>query len=282
MKLPQKQAALFELMTTPTQQPEYEYRQLANGQIGVFSGDTLVSTQGPETPIDAPEDKYSYQKLANGKIGVFSGRDMVSSWGPEELADDAEGFGGDYRKAVVARAQGLQDEAGKLMPTVRQIVNILDGDIRTGPGAAIMQRLGTIAGTKGGDQLTLLDQYLTELGIQNLANFKGAISEKELATALSNAGTVSMRKKKLLEWVTRNIQARKDAYERHNAQVFSVYGGDPTAMDVFGIDSGLWGWWDERSKPDVLPDELPGLLPPPSLLDLTHTRNPYAHPGRGY
>jgi hypothetical protein len=50
-----------------------------------------------------------------------------------------------------------------------------------------------------------VDNMLTALGIQNLSQFKGAISEKELATAMQNAGSIQEVKGLLNAIMSRSI-----------------------------------------------------------------------------
>jgi len=60
-----------------------------------------------------------------------------------------------------------------------------------------------------------VDNMLTKLGIQNLSAFKGAISEKELATAMQNAGSIQEVKGLLNAIMARSINSTVMLTEEH-------------------------------------------------------------------
>ena len=64
-----------------------------------------------------------------------------------------------------------------------------------------------------------LDNVLKDMGISNLSRFKGAISDRELATALAQAGTIDDMKDMLNAIVARNMRGKIRMAEQHNSQI---------------------------------------------------------------
>jgi len=123
------------------------------------------------------------------------------------------------RQTVTDRFKVLRDEVDYLPTLVENVEAINDKDIE--------DFFGTFGGLKKGLAIWLnpddpatwkisnVDNMLTELGIQNLSAFKGAISEKELATAMQNAGSIEEVKGLLNAIMARSIKSTVMLTEEH-------------------------------------------------------------------
>ena len=123
------------------------------------------------------------------------------------------------RETVTDRFKVLRDEVDYLPTLVENVAAINDEDIEN--------FFGTFGGLKKGIAKLLnpddpatwkvgnVDNMLTELGIKNLSAFKGAISEKELATAMQNAGSIEEVKGLLNAIMARSINSTVMLTEEH-------------------------------------------------------------------
>lgn len=123
------------------------------------------------------------------------------------------------RETVTDRFKVLRDEVDYLPTLVENVAAINDEDIEN--------FFGTFGGLKQGMAKLLnpddpatwkignVDNMLTKLGIKNLSAFKGAISEKELATAMQNAGSIEEVKGLLNAIMARSINSTVMLTEEH-------------------------------------------------------------------
>ena len=95
----------------------------------------------------------------------------------------------------------------------------MNAEVRFGPFNKLKAGVDLLVGSEKAVNRAGLQQMLTTLGIQNLGNFKGAISEKELATALENAGTFGELRGGLLNLLNTAQARTKGVMDDHNADV---------------------------------------------------------------
>jgi len=126
----------------------------------------------------------------------------------------------DLRESVVAdhgvlkgSVSGLRDIAS----TIRA-VNDEDLDDVFGPMADVKGTIANWMGLKEADKLANVKNLLTKFGISNLADFKGAISEMELLTALENAGTITQVKGLINAVLSRAMDNTISDATTHNAR----------------------------------------------------------------
>ena len=113
------------------------------------------------------------------------------------------------RQTVTDRFKVLRDEVDYLPTLVENVEAINDEDIEDyfGRFGGMKKFVDEIINPDAPKTWKIgnVDNMLTALGIQNLSAFKGAISEKELATAMQNAGSIAEVKGLLNAIMARSI-----------------------------------------------------------------------------
>ena len=144
-----------------------------------------------------------------------------------------------YAQVVKDYANTKQDtNALYALTEAVNLVNAEDLTERLGPWEKTRTQLGRLSGDPASSVTSYLDNVLTQMGIQNLSQFKGAISDRELATALAQSGSINDVKDMLNAVIARNMRSRIRTARDHNGRI--------EYLQSQGIDAaGQLGFKDE-------------------------------------
>lgn len=134
-----------------------------------------------------------------------------------------------YQEAI--RGYGDTKDATNDMHGLSEVISVLGAEQLENslgkPWAEEQAELKKILGQGDPEITAYLQNLLTQMGIQNLSNFKGAISDRELATALSQAGNITETREMLYALMARGLRNRIRTVEKHNDMVRNLAGTGP-------------------------------------------------------
>tara|TARA_R110002094_G_scaffold102018_1_gene101760 strand:+ start:23 stop:901 length:879 start_codon:yes stop_codon:yes gene_type:complete len=177
-------------------------------------GDRTLDTFGP-VKIDLDAARFAAQQEAAEREGV-----------EDVFADLRE----EYKRFVPA-FNGIRD--------YERALELLDGqgpEPYTGAMSNIQKNVGKWFKGDRAQSTQEIDNVLLGLGMQNLAYFRGAISEKEMEQALKKAGTTGDLKGALRQVLENAVAKQATEMETHNARVEQYIGGPDSPIDD-------WDYW---------------------------------------
>ena len=177
-------------------------------------GDRTLDTFGP-VKIDLDAARFAAQQEAAEREGV-----------EDVFADLRE----EYKRFVPA-FNGIRD--------YERALELLDGqgpEPHTGAMSNIQKNVGKWFKGDRAQSTQEIDNVLLGLGMQNLAYFRGAISEKEMEQALKKAGTTGDLKGALRQVLENAVAKQATEMETHNARVEQYIGGPDSPIDD-------WDYW---------------------------------------
>jgi len=170
---------------------------------------------------------------------------------------------GDLRKSVTENYEVLKTDVQRLENVAETIRAVNDEDLEDyfGPTGGIEATFAAWVGLEDAAKIQNVKNLLTKFGIGNLADFKGAISEMELATALENAGSITQVKGLINAVLSRAMDNTIDKATTHNsraknldsqflnAETLQPVGEFFSKPNAFGFDTeSLAGYATERDQ----------------------------------
>jgi len=122
---------------------------------------------------------------------------------------------------------------------IAEAIDLLSNDQvgKVGTFAEFRQAANKLLDTTGAELTGNLQNILQDIGISNLGRFKGAISEKELATALNAAGTIEALRGTLNDILARNLESRLLAASGLQAKSERLVQEGVLVADEYGLDA---------------------------------------------
>ena len=168
------------------------------GVLRVFHNGEYAGGFGDSTPVSGAD------------AATLAAMKLTSNW--DMLADLRTSVTENY-EVLAADVQRLENVA----ETIRA-VNDEDLDDYFGPTGNVRATFAAWAGLEDAAKIQNVRNLLERFGIQNLADFKGAISEMELALALENAGSITQVKGLINAVLSRAMDNTIDKATTHNSR----------------------------------------------------------------
>jgi hypothetical protein len=154
-----------------------------------------------------------------------------------------------YTQVVKDYADTKQDtNALYALTEAVNLVNAEDLTERLGPWEKTRTELGRLSGDPASSVTSYLDNVLTQMGIQNLSQFKGAISDRELATALAQSGSINDVKDMLNAVIARNMRSRIRTARDHNGRIDYLQSQGIDAAGQLGFKDEDLDFFDEMER----------------------------------
>jgi hypothetical protein len=170
---------------------------------------------------------------------------------------------GDLRKSVTENYEVLTTDVQRLEDIAETIRAVNDEDLEDyfGPLGGVSATVAAWAGLEETAKIQNVKNLLEKFGIGNLADFKGAISEMELALALENAGSITQVRGLINAVLSRAMDNTIDKATTHNsraqnldsqfldAETLQPVGEFFAKSSAFGFDTeSLAGYATERDQ----------------------------------
>ena len=197
---------------------------------------------------------------------------VLGKFGPVKIDLDAQRFAAQKEATRLSRIEpqfkDIVEEYQRFVPTFNALKDyeralaILNDpntpDPYTGPMSNIQQNIGKWFQGDRTKSTQEIDNVLLGLGMENLAYFRGAISEKEMEQALKKAGTTGDLKGALQAVLESAVRRQTAEMETHNARV-EEYLGKHNVVD--------WKYWQLDPDRLVAMQAQTPLTPSPSPAD---------------
>ena len=181
---------------------------ILRGQIGT----QVVMSQGKGYLID---------RVTGETLEEIGESDLPLRWKQlEALESEAEVAGQtELMGQVVGDYNDFRPDVDALKSASEALDILHSGDIGESSFNHVSQFVGKLVKSEEAIQLGSLENILKEIGISNLSMFVGAISERELAEALSLAGNITDMHATLNDILARNMEATLKSAADHNSKV---------------------------------------------------------------
>ena len=198
---------------------------ILRGQIGT----TVVMSQGKGYLID---------KVTGETLEEIGESDMPLRWAQlEALQSEAEQVGqSDLLGQVIGDYNTFRPDVAQMKNASAALDILHSGKVSENSFNTTRLALGKLVKSEEAMVMGTLENILKEIGIGNLSMFVGAISERELAEALSLAGTVNDMHATLNDVLARNMEDTIRSAEDHNGRVDRLLAEDVTLANEWEFD----------------------------------------------
>ena len=210
---------------------------ILRGQIGT----TVVMSQGKGYLID---------KVTGETLEEIGESDMPLRWAQlEAMESEAEVAGqSELMGQVVGDYNTFRPDVDALEKASEALDILHSGDIGESSFNHVSHFVGKLVKSEEAIQLGSLENILKEIGIGNLSMFVGAISERELAEALSLAGNITDMHATLNDILARNMEGTLKSAEDHNRKVATLEGSGGTLANQWAVDQADLDRFQEQAE----------------------------------
>ena len=210
---------------------------ILRGQIGT----QVVMSQGKGYLID---------KVTGETLEEIGESDMPLRWAQlEAMESEAEVAGqSELMGQVVGDYNTFRPDVDALEKASEALDILHSGDIGESSFNHVSHFVGKLVKSEEAIQLGSLENILKEIGIGNLSMFVGAISERELAEALSLAGNITDMHATLNDILARNMEGTLKSAEDHNRKVATLEGSGVTLANQWAFDQADLDRFQEQAE----------------------------------
>jgi|TARA_R110000824_G_scaffold168569_2_gene345527 hypothetical protein len=208
----------------------------------VGGGHRVVSSHG---------ENYIVDMLTGKQVGdTYGDSDMPLRWAQlEALKGEAEVAGqSELMGQVVGDYNAFRPDVDGLKKASEALDILHSGDIGESSFNHVRHFVGKLVKSEEAIQLGSLENILKEIGIGNLSMFVGAISERELAEALSLAGSITDMHATLNDILARNMEGTLQSAADHNSKVATLKGSGVTLADEWKFDEADLAIFQEQAE----------------------------------